>query len=235
MNKQQIEQCVRRNYEKVQERIRAACKRVGRAAEEVRLVAVTKYAQIEWIEPLLEAGVSDLGENRPQQLIERAAVLPQTVRWHMIGHLQRNKVRPILPVVEWIHSVDTLRLLERIDRLAAELKLKPRLLLEVNVSGEETKFGFSPDELNEQWERVLECEHVELCGLMTMAPFVQDPEQTRPVFRQLRQLRDQLQTRSGTKAHLSELSMGMSNDFEVAVEEGATMVRIGSLLFEGLL
>ncbi len=223
------------NCQQVLRRAAAACERSGRRPSDVRLVAVTKYAPVEWLPYLLEAGVRDLGENRPQQLVDRAARLPQDVCWHLVGHLQRNKVRPILPVAQWIHSVDTVRLLDRVDRLAAELGVRPRVLLEVNVSGESTKFGFSPDELVEHWPRIVEYRNVRLEGLMTMAPLVDDPEQTRPVFRQLRQLRDRLRTLSDQSPPLQELSMGMSNDFEVAIEEGATLIRVGSLLFDGLL
>ncbi|NOX56607.1 MAG: YggS family pyridoxal phosphate-dependent enzyme, partial [Planctomycetes bacterium] len=222
------------NHRRVLRRVESACRRSGRDPAEVRLVAVTKYAEVDWILCLVELGVHDLGENRPQQLLQRAAALPETIRWHLVGHLQRNKVRPILPVTAWIHSVDSVRLLDRIERLAGELNRRPRVLLEVNVSGEESKYGFSPSELQAEWPRIVKYQNMEIAGLMTMAPYVADPEQTRPVFRELRELRDRLRTSVEGAPPLPELSMGMSNDFEVAVEEGATMVRIGSLLFEGL-
>ena len=229
-----LESRIAENYERVRERIAAACQRAERDPDGVRLVAVTKYAELDWIRSLIALGVCDLGENRPQQLLQRAAALPETVRWHLVGHLQRNKVRPILPVAAWIHSVDSVRLLDRIERLAGELKLRPRVLLEVNISGEESKYGFAPPELQAHWPRIVAYRNMDIVGLMTMAPYVDDPEQTRPVFRQLRELRDRLRAAVGGSLPLPELSMGMSNDFEVAIEEGATMVRIGSLLFEGL-
>ena len=227
--------------------MRAACERSGRDLSGVRLVAVTKYAEWDWIRALVALGQVDLAENRPQQFVERATRLesevgsaaegaagcerPQ-VRWHLIGHLQRNKVRPVLPLVSLIHSVDSLRLLERIGVLAGELGLRPRVLLEVNVSGEPSKDGFTPAELEAAWPALMASQQVELEGLMTMAPESDDPEAARPVFRELRRLRDRLRDVSGRE--LPELSMGMSGDFEPAIEEGATLIRIGSRLFEGL-
>jgi len=214
----------------VRSRIAAACGRAGRDPGSVRLVAVTKYASIEAVRELLALGHRDLGENRPQQLLERASLLDGFApTWHLIGPLQRNKARKVLPVAALTHSVDGPRLLEAVDRLAGELSLRPRVLLEVNVSGEETKHGLSPEELREAWLRVASCRHVEVTGLMTMAPYAEDPELARPVFRALRHLRDELAA-EGPLA-LPELSMGMSGDFEVAIEEGATIVRVGSSLF----
>jgi pyridoxal phosphate enzyme (YggS family) len=221
------------NYAGVVERIESACRRAGRAASEVRLVAVTKSAEVAWIESLVALGVRDLAESRPQKLCERAALIDPSVRWHLIGRLQRNKVRKVLPVAAWIHSVDSLPLLSRIDEISGELGVRPRLLLEVNVSGEAAKSGYQSSELSEAWSVVAAVKNVEVVGLMTMAPFSDSPEAARPVFAGLRALRDQLKTRVAS-ADLPELSMGMSGDFEVAVEEGATMVRLGSSLFEGL-
>jgi hypothetical protein len=155
------------------------------------------------------------------------------VRWHLIGHLQRNKVRPVLPIAACVHSVDSLRLLERIDLLAAELQLRPRVLLEVNVSGEASKDGFPAAELRARSEQLGQYRHVRIDGLMTMAPYSENPESARSTFVGLRQLRDELVS-SGELGGLPELSMGMSGDYEVGIEEGATIVRIGSRLFEGL-
>jgi PLP dependent protein len=228
----QTESRIAENYHRVMQRIESACRRAGRAAGDVRLVAVTKYARFEWVRSLVNQGAVDLGESRPQQLAERVPLLPESIRWHMIGHLQRNKARRLLPLATLIHSVDTLRLLQRIDELADELHLQPRVLLEVNISGESTKGGFPPEALTDAWDDVLQSRCVRIQGLMTMAPFVEDPESARAVFRRLRELRDVLAARS--PFDLPELSMGMSNDFEVAIEEGATLVRIGSSLFEGL-
>ena len=222
------------NLRRVKADIAAACARADRSAQEVTLVAVTKYAQPEWIRGLIELGVRDFGESRSQQLCERAEQLPVDIRWHFIGHLQRNKVKPALSHTALVHSVDSLRLLDRIASIAGELSLRPRVLLEVNVSGEASKDGISVAELNAQWKQFAETPHVEICGLMTMAPLADQPEAARPVFCSLRQLRDELAERSPQHVRLSELSMGMSGDFEIAIEEGATLVRIGSRLFDGI-
>lgn len=223
------------NLKSVRRRIDAACDRSGRSPHDVTLVAVTKYADPAWIPYLLDEGVVNLGESRPQQLEERANpsnVNAPKIRWHLIGHLQRNKVRRVLPLVELIHSVDSLRLLNTIERIANEDGLRPRVLLEVNVSGEQAKHGFTESEVAENLNAIFNVNNVEVCGLMTMAPHVENEEDARPVFRRLRELRDELRDRTGRE--LPVLSMGMSGDFEIAVEEGATLVRVGSVLYEGL-
>ncbi|MEX0700909.1 MAG: YggS family pyridoxal phosphate-dependent enzyme [Planctomycetales bacterium] len=216
----------------LRDRIAAACARVDRPASSVRLVAVTKSAALEQVRQLTELGVWDLGESRPQQLLERAAQLPAGVRWHLIGHLQRNKARRILPLADCIHSVDSFRLLDALERLAAELGAAPRVLLQINVSGESSKHGFDPADLERDWDSVRACRRVRIAGLMTMAPHADAPERSRPVFRALRELRDRLASISGGALPLVELSMGMTGDFEPAIEEGATIVRIGSALFD---
>ena len=222
------------NLQRVTAEIAAACVRAGRSPNEVKLVAVTKYAELAWVRRLVELGVRDLAESRLQQFVERAGQLPSEVRWHFIGHLQRNKVKPVLLRTVLIHSVDSLRLLERISEVAAEQSLRPRVLLEVNVSGEASKDGLPLAELTSQWDALQAVPDVDIVGLMTMAPLTDDPEAARPVFRELRQLRDDLAARSVAPVKLTELSMGMSGDFVVAIEEGATLIRIGSRLFEGL-
>lgn len=224
---------VARNYESVRQRIAAAAQRSGRQPDEITLVAVTKYAQLDWIRTLVELGATELGENRPQQLLDRQPLISGNVHWHLIGSLQRNKARKVLPVATLIHSVDSLKLVWTLDRLADELGSQPELLLEVNISGEGTKHGFTPDELRQSWEQIANCRCVRVSGLMTMAPYADDPEQARPVFAALRELRDELNGRSAA-VPLQRLSMGMTGDFEVAIEEGATLVRIGSALWEGL-
>ena len=224
---------LRENIERVRDRMEAACRRCGRDPASVRLVAVTKYAELDWVLQLPALGVRILGESRPQQLVERAGQLGPDVEWHLVGHLQRNKVRSVLGVAPLIHSIDSPRLLQRIDQLAAESQLRPPVLLEVNVTGEGSKDGFAPAELAAAWPNLTALPHVRIVGLMTMAALVDDPESARPSFERLRLLRDELQ-RLTPDHPLPELSMGMSNDFEVAIEEGATFVRIGSLLFEGL-
>ena len=234
-----VESRIAGNMARIQGRIEAACRRACRDPKDVRLVAVTKSARLDWIESLIALGVRDLGESRPQQLLERAAVVSQLqvigepIRWHLIGHLQRNKVRKILPVASCLHSVDSLPLTMRIDGLSVELGLRPRVLLEVNVSREGSKDGFTPSLLAAQWPSLCELHNVEIAGLMTMAPFSEDAEDARPTFRRLHELRDRLALLSASPP-LRELSMGMSGDFEVAIEEGATLVRVGTSLFEGL-
>ncbi len=227
---------IQRNLANVQADIEAACAACGRDPSSVRLVAVTKYAEWEWVQSLKTAHTV-FGENRPQQLAERQTKSPDA-EWHLIGQLQRNKARLAVQHAAWIHSVDSARLLKRVAETAEELRLRPRVLLQVNVSGEQSKSGFSPDELSIGWNDFVSYhKHVELAGLMTMAPASPEPEDARSTFRGLAQLRDKLTTTSAAKAaevSLTELSMGMSGDFVVAIEEGATLVRVGSRLFEGL-
>jgi len=223
---------VRANRDAVRQRIAEAATRSGRSPDTVRLVAVTKYAEPAWVLALLETGEVDLGESRPQQLEERAVLFPNSVRWHLIGHLQRNKIRRTLPLVDLIHSLDTARVVEAVDRIAAELGLRPKLLLEINVSGEASKDGFNPDSVRAAWPQLRDLNHVDIRGLMTMAPLTSTPETARPVFETLRHLRDELA--GGDPHRLPELSMGMTGDFEAAIAEGATIVRIGSALWQGL-
>lgn len=219
------------NLNRIHCEIADACRRAGRSPESVKLVAVTKYAQLSEVRRLVELGTIDLGESRPQQLDDRANQLSGDIRWHFIGHLQRNKVKSVLSRAVLIHSVDSLRLLERISAVAAELALRPRVLLEVNISGETSKDGLSIDDLRSQWDTFQTFPNVDLVGLMTMAPLADDPENARPVFRKLRLLSDELAAQSEHHVKLTELSMGMSGDFSVAIEEGATLIRIGSRLF----
>lgn len=222
------------NLASVRDRIAAAAERSNRDPDDIVLVAVTKYAELDWVRGLIDLGVTQLGESRPQQLVSRSELFSEPVTWHLIGHLQRNKVRPVLPVAALIHSVDSFRLLDRIESIAEELGVSPRVLLEVNVKGEESKNGFAPPELLQQAERLSGYRHLIVDGLMTMAPRVDDPEQARPAFVALRELRETLAAVTGDNVPLGELSMGMSGDFDVAIEEGATLVRIGSRLFDGL-
>lgn len=222
------------NYTRIQNRIDAACQRAQRDPQSVRLVAVTKYARLEWVQALVELGCRDLGESRTPQLEERATLLSPELRWHFIGPLQRNKVRRTIAHCSLIHSVDSLKLLQAIDRIAGESELKPEVLIEVNLAGEASKKGFSRESLTAEWESLCQVSHVKIAGLMTMAPHVEDRELARPVFRELRELRDALQQCSPEHVSLQELSMGMSGDFETGIEEGATLVRVGSALYEGL-
>lgn len=216
----------------VRGRIAAACARAGRRQGDVEIVGVTKHLGPETVREAWEAGIRILGENRVQ---EAAAKIPAAVsgpEWHLVGHLQRNKARQALELFEVFHAVDSLRLARHLARLAEESGARPRILLEINVSGESSKFGLRPGEAPAVIEEVLSLRALTLEGLMTMAPFAPDPERARPVFASLRDWRDRWERDFGVA--LPRLSMGMSNDFEVAVEEGATWVRIGTALFGGL-
>jgi PLP dependent protein len=220
---------LRERFAAVEARIAAACARAGRARSDVTLVAVTKTVDVAIARCLPELGVFDLGENRPQELWRKAAELPRTVRWHLIGHLQRNKVEHTMPLVHLFHAVDSVRLLE-----ALEQQVKPlRIFLEVNASAEASKHGFAPDEVLPLVPELRRLQHIQVAGLMTMAA-LQEPEACRPTFRTLHQLRDRLRDELAGAHNVEHLSMGMSNDFEVAIEEGATFVRLGSVLFEGV-
>jgi pyridoxal phosphate enzyme (YggS family) len=202
----------------------------------VTLVCVTKTVSIEVARQLASLGVLDLGENRPQELWHKAAALPD-VRWHLVGHLQRNKLERTLPLIHRLHSVDSLRLLAAIEKASVSDTHRQQplpVLLEVNASGEPTKGGFSPREILGLAPHLTGLQHVCVDGLMTMAAFEEDPEKCRPTFALLRRLRDQLQSELGPGHPLTQLSMGMSNDFEIAVEEGATLVRLGTVLLVGL-
>jgi pyridoxal phosphate enzyme (YggS family) len=218
----------------VEARLLGALRRAGRSRREVTLVAVTKTVgpAVAALLPML--GVHDLGENRPQELWRKAAILPAHIRWHLIGHLQRNKVERTLPLVVRLHAVDSLRLLQTIEEEASRRRLAVEVLLEVNASGETSKFGFAPDEVPGLVESLEALRWVRVGGLMTMAAPEADPERTRPTFARLRQLRDALRPALEPVHPMTQLSMGMSNDFEVAVEEGATLIRLGTVLFEGL-
>ncbi|MBW3543168.1 MAG: YggS family pyridoxal phosphate-dependent enzyme [Planctomycetes bacterium] len=222
------------NLAAVRRRMEDACARSGRTLDSVTLVAAVKYAKVDWVRELVSLGQLDLGESRPQQLVERAGLFTDPVRWHLIGHLQRNKARKVLSLATCVHSVDTWKLLHRLETLAGEMDLAPRVLLEINVACEAAKHGFDPADVESNWQQALRCRRVQIAGLMTMAPWSDDPEDARPVFRSLRELRDRLVERSAGALALEELSMGMSHDFEVAIGEGATIIRVGSDLFAGL-
>lgn len=213
----------------IEKRIVSACARAGRAREEVTLVAVSKTQPVERINEAIAHGITDLGENRVQEYLAKRDVL-KAHRFHMIGHLQRNKVKMLIGKTALIHSVDSVALAEEIDRRSAAAELTTDILLEVNSSGEESKFGLSFEELHGISEQLQPLEHVRLCGLMTVAEYVEDVEKLRPAFQSMRALRDQLAARF-PQFPVTELSMGMTNDFEVAIEEGATIVRIGSAIF----
>jgi len=224
------------NLNEIHDQMRAACGRSGRSPSDVRLIAVTKYAEWPWVEALSSLHQA-FGENRPQQLAERQVLLPQ-IEWHLIGQLQRNKVKLALQHACVIHSIDSLRLLERVAAVATELQIRPRVLLEANLSQEAAKSGFHAEGLRRDWSQIVSfSKAVQIDGFMTMAAESHDSEEARPVFRSLRVLRDELQQTAASRnagLDLCELSMGMSGDFIPAIEEGATIVRIGSRIFSGL-
>ncbi len=219
------------NLAAVEERLCSACKRSGRERCEVTLIAVTKTVSTEVASLFPEFGVHDLGESRPQELWRKAAAIAN-VHWHLIGHLQRNKIERTLPLIQRIHSVDSLRLLEALEQACQRGSRTLPALLEVNASREASKHGFAPEDVSGLAARLAELQYVRIEGLMTMAAYEEDPERTRPTFAALRTLRDRLAVELGRA--LPHLSMGMSNDFEIAVEEGATLVRLGTVLFEGI-
>jgi pyridoxal phosphate enzyme (YggS family) len=218
----------------VEARLQAACRRAGRNRTDVTFVCVTKTVTPATAAALADLGALDLGENRPQELWRKAAALPKTIRWHLIGHLQRNKIERTLPLVQLIHSVDSLRLLEALDAEAVRQQRQIGVLLEINASQELSKHGWAVDDLPGVIGQLARFQQIRVQGLMTMAALEADPEQCRPTFATVRALRDRLCGQMPPPHSLHELSMGMSNDFEIAIEEGATLVRIGTALFEGL-
>ena len=220
---------IAQNIAEIRERIARAAASVGRLPEEVTIVAVTKFRDPDEIMHAVGAGLRILGENRVQEAKAKYGLLPEDVTWHMIGHLQRNKAREAVAVFDCIHSLDSVRIADEVEKRCAALEKTMDVLLEVNVSGEEAKYGLKPDEVEDVVRHVLTLPHLSLKGLMTMAPFVDDPETVRPVFRGLRELRDRIN--DAGLCRLTELSMGMTQDYEVAVQEGATLVRIGSAIF----
>ncbi len=221
------------NLQVIQKRIKLAAAKSKRRPEEVRLIAVTKTVGVEMIRELANLGIQDIGENRVQNLLEKKAQISIPMRWHLIGSLQTNKARKALEHCESIHSVDSLKLLQSLDRIASELGRKAQIFLEVNCSGESSKHGFAPEQVLEVLRESKKLVHLECRGLMTMAPIVRELEQTRPVFRRLREIRDEA-AKENLFSGPGELSMGMSQDFEIAIEEGANWVRIGNALYAGI-
>ncbi len=234
MNHPSEQAYLKSRFDALEQRIRAACLRAGRSRDAVTLVTVTKTVTVAIAAQVVELGYHDLGENRPQELWRKAAALPTSCRWHLIGHLQRNKVERTLRVQPFIHSVDSLALLTAIDQEAGRHGQAVPVLLEVNASREAAKHGFAPEEVPGLAAAIQALRHVQVRGLMTMARYEEDPENCRPTFALVRELRERLRPKLGPPHVCDQLSMGMSNDFEVAIEEGATLIRVGSALFEGL-
>ena len=211
--------------------IEKSCEAGNRKCDEVTLIAVSKTKPVETIQEAYDLGVRIFGENKVQELAEKFEVLPRDIEWHMIGHLQRNKVKYIIDKVKCIHSVESLRLAETIEKEAKKHERIIDVLVEVNVAGEDSKFGLSPEETPSFIEEISKFTHLRVQGLMTIAPFVDDPEENRPVFKALKKLSVDIAAKNIDNVNMNVLSMGMTNDYQVAIEEGATMVRVGTGIF----
>ena len=219
------------NLEQVRKNIQDACRSVGRDPEEVTLIAVSKTKPVELLQESYQAGARDFGENKVQEIMDKYPQLPSDIRWHMIGHLQRNKVKYIVDKAAMIHSVDSLRLAQTIEQEAAKHDVQVPILLEVNVAEEDSKFGLKMDEVLPLIEAIAEFPHIRVCGLMTIAPYVENAEENRMFFRQLKKLSVDIAAKNINNVSMSVLSMGMTGDYQVAVQEGATMVRVGTGIF----
>lgn len=222
---------IKENLKEVEERIAKACERAGRDKSEVTLIAVSKTKPVEAIKEAMEYGTIDFGENKVQEIVDKWETISKPLNWHMIGHLQRNKVKYIVDKVVLIHSVDSLRLAEQINEEAKKKDKIVNILIEVNVAGEESKFGVSPEETLPLIKQIAPLSNVKIMGLMTIAPFVSNPEENRVHFQELRKLNIDIKSKNIDNVCMDVLSMGMTGDYEVAVEEGATMVRVGTGIF----
>lgn len=216
---------------RVQECISEAANRAGRSAEDICLIAVSKTFDPPTIQKAVDAGAHNLGENRVQEAVGKVSKIRGDLRWHLIGHLQSNKARHAVETFDVIHTIDSVELAERLDRIAGELHRIPEVLIQVDLAHESTKSGADESELSSIVETLDSAQQLKLRGLMLLPPFFDSPEQTRPYFRRLRELLDGLNSKRSVERKLTELSMGMSHDFEVAIEEGATMVRVGTAIF----
>ena len=222
---------IRENLEYVESRIQAACDRSGRKRDEVTLIAVSKTKPVADIREAMDCGISVFGENKVQELKDKTAELKEPLHWHMIGHLQVNKVKYLPGMVDLIHSVDNLKLAEEIEKQAERKQLVMDVLCEVNMAGEDTKFGLVPEETEQFISSIAQFAHVRVRGLMTIAPYTDDPESNRIYFRELKKLMQKINEDKLLKEPMDTLSMGMTGDYEVAIEEGATFVRVGTGIF----
>lgn len=219
------------NLAKVQENIRLACEKAGRQENEVTLIAVSKTKPVSMLEEVYQEGIREFGENKVQELTEKQAVLPKDIHWHMIGHLQRNKVKYIVGSVALIHSVDSLRLALEISSQAVKKQVRQEILVEVNIASETSKFGISKEEAISLVEEIAKLPGLHIRGLMTIAPFVENPEENRIYFQKMRELSVDIASKNIDNVDVDVLSMGMTGDYMVAIEEGATMVRVGTGIF----
>ncbi|MCD8020617.1 MAG: YggS family pyridoxal phosphate-dependent enzyme [Clostridiales bacterium] len=222
---------LKENLEQVKRNIEAACRRSGRNPEDITLVAVSKMKPLQDIETLLETGQLDYGENYVQELCDKYEHISSPVRWHMIGHLQTNKVKYIIDKVVLIHSVDSVHLAKQIEKEAAKRNLMAQILIQVNIAEEDTKFGIGEDEVFRMIHEISRFPHIHIKGLMTSAPFVENPEENRCYFKKLHELFVDIGRKNIDNVSMEILSMGMTNDYEIAIEEGATMVRVGTGIF----
>lgn len=222
---------VKENLVKVEEKIKRACERAGRKREEVTLIAVSKTKPVSMIQEAMDSQIMTFGENKVQELLEKQEIITEPLDWHLIGHLQRNKVKQIVGRVRRIHSVDSLRLAKQIQNDFEKRKEMAHILIEVNMAGEESKFGLAPEETEAVIREVAEFPNITIHGLMTIAPFVEDPEENRIHFRNLHKLLVDINSKNIDNISMNELSMGMTGDYEVAIEEGATYVRVGTGIF----
>lgn len=219
------------NLKEVEQNISLACKKAGRKREDVTLIAVSKTKPVSMLEEIYNEGVRTFGENKVQEMVEKYEEMPDDIKWHMIGHLQRNKVKYIVDKAALIHSVDSYRLAEEINIQAKKRGVIVPILIEVNAAGEDTKFGVKPEETLQLVEEIASLENVKIQGLMTIAPYVENPEDNRIYFRQLKQLSVDIASKNVDNVCMEILSMGMTGDYMVAIEEGATMVRVGTGIF----
>ena len=222
---------LKENLYVIQKRVEAACKRAGRDSSEVTLIAVSKTKPVSMIEEIMAEGVVDFGENKPQELKDKYEILPKNLKWHMIGHLQRNKVKYIIDKACMIHSVDSLRLAETIQQEAEKQGLVMPVLIEVNIAKEESKFGVSLEDTEELVRKTAKLPNLRVEGLMTIAPFVEKAERNRVYFENLRKLYVDIKSKNIDNVNMCNLSMGMTGDYEIAIEEGATLVRVGTGIF----
>ena len=222
---------VKENLAEVEQKILEACKKSGRSRDEVTLIAVSKTKPVSMIEEAMEAGIREFGENKLQEMKEKYEILPKDLHWHMIGHLQLNKVKYVVPRACMIHSVDSLRLAEKISAEAEKNHLVMPVLIEVNVAEEDTKFGVKLSEAEDLIRQAAVLPGISIQGLMTIAPFVENAEENRGVFQKLRKLSVDIRSKNIDNVTMCNLSMGMTGDYQVAIEEGATMVRVGTGIF----
>ena len=222
---------VTESLKEVEKKVEEACKRAGRERSEVTLIAVGKTKPVEMLQEIYDTGVRDFGENKVQEMMDKYEVMPKDIHWHMLGHLQRNKVKYLMGKVALIHSVDSLRLAQEIRAQSVKHEVTTDILIEVNIAGEASKFGTTREEAIALVEAAAKLPNIHICGLMTIAPYVENPEDNRKYFQQIRQLSVDIKRKNIDNVDMHVLSMGMSGDYEVAIEEGATMVRIGTGIF----